>query len=160
MSESLFNAADLIRMAIEDERAGKALYAALSKKVSNQELKKTFQSLLEQEKVHQAAFEKMLAEYVQSPMHEEYAGQYMEYLRVLLQERAIPNEASALAEAGKCADDHAALGLASQMERDTLMLFHELESLLPPNTRHVMDAVALEERQHLITLAQARRNLP
>lgn len=159
MSESLFNVADLIRMAIEDERAGKALYGALLKKVRDPGLKQTFQTLLEQERLHEAAFEKMLAECSSSHVREEYDGQYMEYLRVLLQERAVPTEELAVAEAGKCADDSAALGLASRMERDTLMLFSELESLLPPEAHKVMDAVTLEERQHLITLAQARRKL-
>ena len=83
----------------------------------------------------------------------------MEYLRTLTDNRAFPDEKTAAAMADECADDAAALDLASRFERDTLILMNEMRSLVPEKDRPVVDELAKEEQGHLVTLAKAHQEL-
>ena len=155
----LFEVAELVKVAVEDEKTGVAFYSVLAGKCAKPELKDIFARLAEEEKYHQQRFEQMLAALGSHKPREEYPGQYMAYLRTLTDERAFPDEATAIRLAGECPDDAAAVDLASRFERDTLMLMHELAGLVPENDQVVVNELAEEEQQHLVTLAKARKTL-
>ena len=153
----LFEVAELVKVAVEDEKTGVAFYSRLAEKC--QKLKDIFSKLAEEEKVHQRRFEEMLAGIGDYKPPEQYPGQYMEYLRTLTDDRAFPDEQTAVRMADECADDAAALMLASRFERDTLILMNEMRSLVPEKDHAVVDELAREEQGHLVTLAEARRKL-
>jgi len=154
----LFEVAELVKVAVEDERSGVAFYSKLAEKSAK--LKDVFSRLAEEEKYHQKRFEEMLDDLGgHRPHGEEYPGQYTEYLKTLTTERAFPDEQAALRAAEDCKDDAEALALASRFERDTLILMNEMRGLVPEKDSAVVDELANEERGHLVTLAEARRQL-
>jgi len=67
--------------------------------------------------------------------------------------------ARAVKMAGRCASDAEALDLASRFERDTLVLLNEMRAMVGPKDKAVVDEITREEQAHLVTLAEARRNL-
>jgi rubrerythrin len=159
MSEQ-FEVAELVQVGVEDEKTGVAFYAALSKKMKSPHLQKLFANLSEQERYHQKRFEQMLAELGGlKPGHEEYPGQYMAYLRTLTNDRAFPDEETAMLAAQTCASDAAAVELATRYERDTLMLMNEMRNLVPEKDKPVVDELAREEQVHLVMLSEARRKM-
>ena len=155
----LFEIAELVKIAVEDERTGVAFYSAIAEKVQKPQLKQIFSRLAEEEKFHQQRFEEMLEDLRGHKPREEYPGQYMAYLRTLTSDRAFPDEDTALHMAKQCADDAAAVELASRFERDTLMLMNELRGLVPDRHSRIVNELAREEQGHLVTLAEARRKL-
>jgi len=155
----LFEVAELVKVAVEDERTGVAFYSAMAKKVKDEQMRKTFAELAEQEKFHQRRFEQMLADLGGVRQGEEYPGEYLAYLQALTGDRAFPDEQTALQMVKECKDDHAALALASRFERDTLMLMNEMRRLVPERDKPVVDELASEEQAHLVALAEARAKL-
>ena len=153
----LFEVQELVKVAIEDEKTGVAFYSKLAGK--SQKLQDIFAQLAEEERGHQKRFEAMLAGMGNYKSAEQYPGEYMEYLRTLTENRAFPDEQTAMRRAEECADDAAALDLASRFERDTLILMNEMRSLVPDKDRAVVDELASEEQGHLVTLAGAREKL-
>ena len=153
----LVEVAELVKVAVEDEKSGVAFYSKLAE--TSQKLKKTFSELAAQEKVHQKRFEEMLAQLGSHAPREQYPGEYTDYLQTLTSTRAFPDEQAALRAAEQCADDAAAVDLASRFERDTLILMNEMRSMVPPKHKDLIDELTREEQEHLVTLTQARREL-
>ncbi len=155
----MFDVAELVRVAVEDERSGVAFYGALAGRAGRAELKKVFAELCEEEKRHQKRFEEMLAGLGDHKPPERYGGEYAGYLHALTTDRAFPDEAAALEAAAACGDDAAAVDLASRFERDTLILMQEMRKLVPARHQQVVDELADEERSHLVKLSEARKAL-
>ena len=153
----LFEVAELVKVAVEDEKSGVAFYSKLAEK--SQKLKETFSDLAAQEKVHQKRFEQMLATLGDHKPREQFPGEYTDYLNTLTGTRAFPDEQTAITKAEQCADDLAAVDLASRFERDTLILMNEMRSLVPQKHNEMVDELIREEQEHLVTLANARQKL-
>jgi len=153
----LFKIAELVKVAIEDEKTGSALYAALANKTRNVKLKDIFARLAEEERGHQKRFEAMLASLGDRGLPETYPGQYMAYLRALTDRRAFPDAGAAVRMSEQCLDDVSAIDLADRLERDTLILMHEMGATLPPKDRSILGELVAEEQGHLVTLAEARK---
>jgi len=158
MSE-LFEVAELVRIAVEDEKSGVAFYSALAGKARGGALRKTFAELAEQEKFHRDRFQQMLDGLGAHKAPERYAGEYTGYLRALTEDRAFPDEQTAARMAAECPDDASALELAVRFERDTLLLMNEMQRLVAEKDAAIVRELAQEEQSHLVVLADARRKL-
>jgi rubrerythrin len=157
MTGQLFEVADLVKIAIEDEKSGVAFYSELASRSGK--LSDVFLDLAKQERFHQKRFEEMLAGMGSHEPVEEYPGQYTAFLRALTDGRAFPDEQTAVAMARQCPDDAAAVALASRFQRDTLVLLNEMRTLVPGKDSAVVDELAREEQGHLVRLSEARRQL-
>ncbi|OPX23150.1 MAG: hypothetical protein B1H04_04025 [Planctomycetales bacterium 4484_123] len=155
----MFDIAELVKIAVEDERTGVSFYSALAERTANPELKKVWAELAQQERQHQRRFEEMLKSLGEAKVPEGYGGEYASYLRALTSNRAFPDEASAVRMAQESQGDAAAVDLALRFERDTLILMQEMRALVPEKDRAVVDELADEERAHIVTLTEARSRL-
>ncbi|MHC4982839.1 MAG: ferritin-like domain-containing protein [Planctomycetota bacterium] len=158
MSE-LFEVAEVVKVAVEDEKSGVAFYSVLAERAASDELKKTFAELAEQEKFHQKRFEEMLEGLGAHKPGERYPGEYAAYLRALTDDRAFPDEGTAREKAHQCPDDASALELAIRFERDTLLLMNEMRAMVPEKDAAVVRELAQEEQSHLVVLANARQKI-
>ena len=156
---NLFDVAELVRIGVEDEKSGVAFYTVLSEQAKGPGLRETFARLAEQERHHCERFQKMLAELGDYKPRESYSGEYMEYLRTMLADRAFPDEQAALEQAKACEDDLEGLALATRFERDTLLLMNEMRGMVPDKDRSIVDELAKEEQGHLVELTRARGKL-
>jgi len=155
----LFHVAELVRMGVEDEKAGVVLYSALAEKTADADLRGTYETLAEQERGHQARFEKMLDDLGNVQPTESHPGEYVEYLRAMLDSRAFPDEATARKKVQESPSDAAALTLAIRFERDTLVLLTELRGMVPDRDQTIVDELTREEQGHLVVLTAAREKL-
>jgi len=153
----LFDIAELVKVAIEDEKSGAAFYSRLAEKAG--EFQEVFADLAEEERAHQKHFEDILAGLGGHKPPEQHSGQYATYLRTLTGSRAFPDDQAAAAAAEQCADDQAALDLADRFERDTLILMNEMRQMTSGKHPEIIDELIAEEQRHLVTLAEARRKL-
>jgi len=155
----VFEVAELVKIAVEDEKTGVAFYSILADKASSDWLKKTFAGLADQERYHQKRFEQMLESLGGHHPVEEYTGQYMDYLRALTDGRAFPDVPTAEKIAHQCKGDKEALDLSGRFERDTIILMNEMRGLVSDKHKAIVDELILEEQGHLVVLANARRKL-
>ena len=155
----MFEVSELVRIAVEDERTGVAFYSALAGKAESPELQETYAELSRMERVHQQHFEEMLQALGDHKAPEQYSGEYSSYLHTLTGDRAFPDEATAIQMANDCADDLAALDLATRFELDTVLLMHEMRKMVPERHRPIVDELIGEEQDHVVVLAQARLSL-
>jgi rubrerythrin len=155
----LFEVSELVRIAVEDERTGVALYGALGEAAQAPEVKNLFLKLVGQERFHQMRFQNMLDQMGGHAPHEGYDGEYAGYMRALTGMRAFPEPEAALKAARQCKADDACLELAARYERDTLALINELRDLVGEKHKDAVEDIAREERAHVVALADARRKL-
>ena len=155
----MFDAKELVKVAIQDEITGAAFYAGAAAKSGNPELKETFVALADQERGHRKRFEEMLDAMGDYQSPEQYPGEYTEYLNSLATDRAFPDEAAAVAAVGACAGDAEVLDLSLRIERDTLKLMEEMQKLVAERDRAVVETLADEERSHIEVLTAAREGL-
>ena len=151
--------AELVKVAVEDKKSGVAYYGHLAKKAGDSALRTMFAGLAEQERFHQARFERMLADMGGYAPREEYPGEYMAYLRAMTSGRAFPDVATALQAAEDCPDDAWAVDTALTFERDTLVLMNELRALVRPKDQPVVDELINEERSHVVALTAAKEKM-
>lgn len=157
--KELFEAPELVRIAVEDERTGVAFYTAMVAKAHALAVKETFADLATQELYHLKRFGEMLDGMANFLPREQYSGEYMAYLRAITHTRAFPDERTALDMVAACDDDADFVDLAARFERDTLILLNELRGMVDPRDRPILDEIAREEQNHLVTLAEARAKL-
>jgi len=155
----LFEIAELLRIGVEDETSGVAFYAMLAGKTKNPAMKKIYEGLAEQERYHKKRFEKMLEELGEYEAPESYSGEYIAYLRAMLDSRAFKDPETAKKLAAETIDDKEAIKMAIRFERDTLGLMNELREMVPVKDRDVVDDLAREEQAHLVELARALESL-
>ena len=156
---NLFDVSELVRIAVEDEKSGVAFYTVLAEKATHPTIKQAFTRLAEEERGHYARFQKMLDGLGDYKPRETYSGEYMDYLRTMLTDRAFPDEAGAVQQAKACEGDLAALALATRFERETLLLMSEMRGMVPDKDRSIVDELAREEQSHLVELGRARGKL-
>jgi len=155
----LFDVAELIRIGVEDEKSGVAFYGELARTTAHPRLRGLYESLVEQERGHQERFEQMLADLGDYKPAETYPGEYIAYLRALLDSRAFPDPGAAAQAAHDCQDDRAALVLALRFERDTLGLLNELRDLVAQDDQELVDELIREEQGHVVELSWAINGL-
>ena len=158
MSE-LFEVPEMVRVAVEDERTGVAIYTALAASAKAAEVRALFEKLVGQERFHQMRFEGILEQLGGHCPREQYEGEYVAYLHTLTSTRAFPDPAAAVEAARRCRTDAEAVDLALQYERDTLALINELRELVGPRHKDVVETIAREERAHIVVLADEKRKL-
>jgi len=156
---NMFDVAELVRVAVEDEKAGVSFYSALAQKAQSPQLREIFADLAEQERHHQKRFQEMLDSLGDYQSPERYSGEYTSYLNALTTDRAFPDADQANKAAQACKDDASAVELASRFERDTLILMTEMRKLVPEKDQAIVDELADEERGHLVTLSAASKKL-
>jgi rubrerythrin len=133
---------DLLKNMVELENAGYENYTAMAKLCKEYESKELFDYLASQEKHHKKVFEALLRDFDYSLIILE--DDYADYLRVFLHNnfkmfryRHIPETL----EEGLRASIH--------MEKDMLILFHELKKVLGASQLELFENLLSEERKHI-----------
>jgi rubrerythrin len=148
MSET-FALNDLLKCLVELERAGQCVYGALAKAhFHDPELYRLFCELASWEKRHEEIYSGYLAEFADAADAALASdADYLEYLRSLVQ------SATHVLDLVKkpAGDTAAALGLALQLEKDTVLFLNEAIPHVPPTfaAAGVLQEILREERRHV-----------
>ena len=152
---TLFSASELINVAIKEEHTGAAFYRALADKTASKELAQFARKVAAMEDHHEAAFRKLLkkaGDY--EPVGESYEGEYGDYMAYICAGRIFPVGADGVKLAQSQPSDEAAVTVAMEMERNTLLFYHELLPFVPEKDRPVLDGIIAEERLHVTDWAK------
>lgn len=146
---SFVNAADAAAAAVEIERRGYAFYKNAEEKAKHGSDKEFFAFLAGEEKRHEGIFGALLERLggVALP-----AGstdeEYLKYVQGLIDSHFLfmPDQQRRMLESP--------LQAAMQLEKDTLLFFLELETLVPDSEKKFVRECADEERRHLRLILQ------
>ena len=151
----LFSAKELIEVAVREEHTGAVYYRALAEATESEELAEFARAVAKMEDDHEAKFRAMLEDVGEyEPAGESYTGEYESYMAYLLEGRIFPAGQDGVELARRQTDDKAAVETAMELERNTLLFYHEMVQFVPEQNRAMLDSIIAEERQHVTDLAK------
>lgn len=147
---ALFQAADIVELAMQVEQSGEAFYRAVAAKAETPETRDLFEYLAGQEAIHYQIFQRLSQSVREAPfMTDEEWDLYMDYLRGTVQSAFFEGTDKALALAESVADSQAAIQMAIGFEKETLLFFYDLRDRIPDADRPVIETVIDEEKRHI-----------
>ncbi len=153
----LFSARELIEIAIEEERTGATFYRALAESTDSEDLEEFALDVAEMEDEHEEKFLGLLEKVGDyRPGGEQYPGQYQSYMSYLIEGRIFPTGRDGEEMAQRQASDREAVETAMEMERNTLLFYHEMIRFIPEPDRDLLEDIIDEERQHVTDFAAYR----
>ncbi len=153
----LFSARELIEVAITEEQTGATYYRALAEATDSADLQQFATAVATMEDDHERKFRDLLqrvGDY--QAAGESYTGEYQSYMSYMTEGRIFPRGQEGAELARRQASDLDAVQTAMEMERNTLLFYHELTQFVPDRERALLAGIIAEERQHLTDLARYR----
>lgn len=156
----IFQAADVVEMALELEKSGEAFYRAVAKKAQTDQIRALFEDLADAEVQHYAAFQKLSKTAWDKPlMLPDEWTQYLMYLQATIQSVFFEGQDKALALAEQVADEKEALRMAMGFEKETLLFFYDLRDMVSEADKATLMRIVNEEKSHLRQLADTLKSL-
>jgi rubrerythrin len=147
---ALFQAADIVELAMQVEQSGEAFYRAVAAKSEAQEVRPLFEYLAGQEVVHYQVFQRLSQTIREAPfMTDEEWDLYMDYLNGTVQSAFFEGTDKALALAETVTDASHAIQMAIGFEKETLLFFYDLRERIPDRDRPVVEKIVEEEKRHI-----------
>ncbi len=154
---SVFNATDVVQFAIRIEENGMNFYRYAVQLVKDEEAKKLFSRLADDEAGHKRFFEKLFAGMEkETPPAEGYAGEYDAYLRDYVDNNLIFTDEIMEKELRRIKDPIAAIDFALRREMDSIFYYSEVKRFVAPARHGDIDKIIDEERRHVAALSAAK----
>ncbi len=152
---TFFHANEIAKIAVEIERKGRAFYLRVAEMATTERCRELFLFLAEEEGKHEAIFFSLMERLgkIELPAwssQEEYGS----YLQALIESHALFNSGLAEKNMGDAGDEESAIRMAMSFEKDTLLFFIEMESLVPDSEKSAVRQCIEEERLHLRRLRE------
>ena len=155
----LFRGGELVEIALDIERNGVAFYQALADKTENRDAKTIYDYLANEEKRHLNTFQGLLNAAGQYQPPQDYAEEYMLYLKSLVDSSVFASIAEAKQKAEKVSSEIEALDTGVQAEKDSILFYTEMKNFVRQPDQSLILTIIDEERAHLRALAKLKQML-
>ena len=147
---ALFQAADIVELAMQVEKSGEAFYRAVAAKVASPQSSELFEYLADQEVIHYKVFSRLSQSVQDNPfMTDEEWELYVDYLNGTVQSAFFEGPDKALALAETVGDERQAINMAIGFEKETLLFFYDLRDRIPDKDRPYVEKIVQEEKRHI-----------
>ena len=153
----LLSGKEIINMAVEVEKSGRAFYETITASAPSGELKDLFAYLAEQEVQHQKYFESLEDEFDDFEIDQDNWEEISEYIKATSDSRFFIGEDKAVHAARNTKDLLDAIDVAIGFEKDTLLFFHELIDITPARSKESARKIAEEEKKHIRILSEMKK---
>jgi rubrerythrin len=153
----VFEASDIVEVAIRIEENGANFYKFAEQIAKQEEAKKLFASLAEAESTHKRTFESIFAKMEKAGTPESYQGEYKDYLHAYVDNSIIFTKEIMDKELVNVKDTASALDFAIKREFDSILYYHEIKKLVPVAQHNTLDQIIEEERRHFAQLTQMKK---
>ena len=155
MKES-FNPQEILKIAINIEENGKALYGALQEKASDTQLKELWGYLKDQEEEHRKTFVNML-DHLDDYIVREYAkGEYDAYMKAIASNYVFTQELVEKKKKELFESDQEAIDFGIYIEKESILTYQALKDYITFDKQGVINKVIDEEKKHLARLIDIR----
>ena len=150
---------ELLNMAIQLEKKGKAFYDSVANTVKDNETREIFRYLADEEVRHEELFTEMLrkTELAGSTPYDD--SEMLSYFRALVDREIFPDEAYSEQLKNSTDDPSTAIRIALSLEKDAVLYFHELASRTEAEDRKIIEAIIAEERKHIQRILQLKQKM-
>ncbi len=153
---NIFNLSEIVRNGIQIEKNGRDFYDHASKAVKAERVRQVFEYISNEEQSHIAVFESLLSTIDETTKPAvRCTAEYTDYLLALIKDNTFTVNKQGYEIARTIRNDKHALELAIALEKDTLLLYHELKKLLPALCQQDIDTLIAHEQDHFSKLADA-----
>jgi rubrerythrin len=157
MDRALFQAAEVLDMAIEIERQGLAFYTGCAAARADASVAEVFEYAAEQERRHIERFSEMKGDLDEYTVPESYPGETLGYLRGFLSKRLFTSVDDASCSAEAIEDRVEAVETAVELERSTIAFYSGVKQIVRPSEKDVIDEIIAEEHRHIRRLLELKR---
>ena len=155
---AIFTGDEIFRISIELEKKGEEFYEALAEKAGDRKVAELCKDLAAQEQAHARLFEDLRVKTTSRAASRPLSWDELHFAQMLVEERVLPDPH----EARQVVDKEglvAALTMAIQFEKDSVLFFQELLPVVDEQDRQAVSAIIEQEKQHAEKLAQIKRGL-
>jgi len=152
-----FDASDIVSFAVRIEENGMNFYRYSVQIAKDEDAKKIFSQLADEEAKHKKTFERIFASMEKYNPPEGYEGEYAAYLHNYVDNNVIFTKEVMDKELAKVKDTLSALDFAIRREMDSILYYHEIKRLVSANQHGTIDEVIAEERRHFAMLSEIRK---
>jgi len=155
---TFFSTDELLDIAVGIEKNGQAFYKSMAERAYTESARSMYQFLADEEKHHEATFERMRRDGAKITLPESYQGEYQTYLKSLVDSLVFqnPRDVRASTRAGSEID---ALITGIQAEKDSILFYSEMLNLSRESDRATLDGIIREEKSHLQQLSEMKAYL-
>ncbi len=160
MDPAHFTGSELVEMAIRIEENGLKFYTDAGKASKTRELKRLFKDLSEEESRHKKVFmdlRKLIPDEELSMRIDPYCEEDLSYLDALADSEVFTDKGEKLAR--KVRSEKSALNLAIAMEKDSILFYHEMLSMVREKDKLILKDLINEEKEHLRKLSGLLKTL-
>ena len=151
----LFSASEVVTMAVQIEKSGLEFYNAMAAKAQSEKSKELFSFLAAEEIKHRATFQKMLNNLKQLELTSSEEEEYNNYLGALTSSRVF-NPKATTEEIVKNLDDMAAIDMAIEAEKDSILFYYELMGQVMDEDKAAIEQIIKEEKSHYAMLMRMK----
>lgn len=159
MTKPLFQAAEVLDMAIEIERQGLAFYRGCTAARASESVAEVFEYAADQERRHIEQFAQMKRDLDEYTVPESYPGETLSYLRGFLSERLFTSVDDASCSAEAIEDEVEAVDMAVELERSTIAFYSGIKQIVRESEQGVIDEIIDEEHRHIRRLLALKNAL-
>ena len=156
---NIFAGSEIVELGIQIEKNGRDFYNALVKQTKNQEAKRTFKYLAEEEKKHIEVFSKILDSVHKYEPPESYPGEYFAYMNALARDYIFTQKDKGEQIAKKTKNDREAIDWGIRFEKDSILFYQGMKKVVPEYDHRVVDELIAQEQSHLQQLSDLKEDL-
>jgi len=151
-----FAGSEIVELGVQIEVNGKAFYDSLVRKTKNNEAKKVFAFLADEEEKHVAKFRKILDSVQKYEPKEAYPTEYFSYMNSLASDYVFTKKGTGEEIANNTKSEKEAIDLAIGFEKDSISFYEGMKKVVPDEDQKIIEHVVEEEMKHLKRLEELR----
>jgi len=155
---AIFEAKEIFKFAIRIEENGGKFYRFASDLTDDEETKRIFNYLADEEVKHKETFTQLLYEITKDVTFENYSDEYFEYLKYYV-DNVIFTEEQLEKKQREVKDVLSAIKFAMQRELDSVLYYHEVIKLVSSKHKDLIEGIIAEERKHYAKLSEMKKTL-
>ena len=154
-----FDGKELSEIGVQIEENGVAFYAEAAKNAKNASSRNLFEDLKAQEKTHIEAFKKIGKIEESGDESESYTGELADYVVMFAGQNVFTRKNKGAEAAKKAKNDNEVIELALGFEKESILLFESMRSVVSHSSQKVVQALIEEELKHVKYLLDIKKNI-
>ncbi|MCF7873024.1 MAG: ferritin family protein [Candidatus Omnitrophica bacterium] len=157
--ENQFSPQEILKISIKVEEAGAKLYDKLSEQTDNQEVKKVWDYLKEQEIEHKKIFSNILSQAGDYMVYDLNPGEYNNYIRAIASEYIFSPQLIEEKLGQDFKDDLEAVNFGISIEKESILVYSSFKEYMKADKRELIDEVINQEKKHYTDLVNLKKTL-
>ena len=149
---TVYAGTEIVDIAKQIERMGEAFYEEALRRLKDAKIRELFTFLRDEERRHVGVFEALLEKVGDAAGEWRRDEEYLAYMRALAQNRVFPDIGAVRAAVKQLPDEGAAIRYALDFEKDSILLLHELRTMVREEEQKTVDLLIAEEQSHVRAL--------